>query len=655
MRPPSPPLDPRTLPWLLATAVVTLAPHAAYAPLWLSGLACTLLLWRTWSWWRQRPAAPRWLLILLVVGATAGILFEYRTLLGQSAGVAMLLVFMALKLLELRSVRDATVVVMLGYFLLLTHYFNADSIPVAAWMLAALTVCIATLIQLQAPNAETVQATLRRAALLVGQSLPLMAILFLLFPRISGPLWGLPQDSRTAITGLTDRMSPGSISQLTQSTAIAFRATFPAGVPARDSLYWRGPVLMDYDGETWTPARGYLPPLRKGAITAEAPGVAYAITLEAHHQRWLLTLDMPVQWSADAVLSPTYTAVQRRPVTERLRFDAVSALRYSAGVTESREVLDRALALPENRNPRARALAASWRTNASTPPAIVVARALRHFREEGFVYTLNPPLLGTHAIDDFLFDARSGYCEHYAAAFVFLMRAAGVPARVVGGYQGGEINPVDGFLVVRQSDAHAWAEVWQADRGWVRVDPTAAVAPGRVEQGVAAALPASEALPVLVRGNLDWLRHLSQRWEALNNAWNQWVLGYNALHQKNLMSFFGLSADWRSLVATLAALSGLTLLSLLAWSLHRQRSRDPVLGCWQKFCRRMARHGIVRHPWEGPLDYTERVAHALPLQAPVIRAIGAAYIQLRYAQPTAGDRKHLLAQLRRHLRTLSHR
>jgi transglutaminase-like putative cysteine protease len=627
-----PGLDPRTIPWLLATALATLAPHAPTAPPWLAATVGSLLLWRAWLWWRNARLPGRWRLIALVVAGTAGIVAEYRTLFGQEAGVGLLTLFMALKLMELRRPRDATVVVMLGYFLLLTHYFQADGIPVGAWMLVALTVCTASLIQLQAPAAEPPRATLRRAALLIMQSLPMMAILFLLFPRIDGPLWGLPQDSRAATSGLTDRMSPGSISQLTQSTAIAFRASFAGPLPARENLYWRGPVLMDYDGQTWTPGGGLLPLAIGSTITPQSPPIAYTLTLEPHHQRWLLALDMPVQLPADSSLTPAFAAVRRMPVRERLRFEATSAVRYAAGVQENRQILQRALVLPEGLNPRAVALARSWR--APEHPQATVARALQYFREEKFAYTLNPPLLGRHAIDDFLFASRRGYCEHYAAAFVFLMRAAGIPARVVGGYQGGEINPVDGFLVVRQSDAHAWAEVWMAGRGWLRVDPTAAVAPSRVDQGVAAALPAGEALPGLARGNLEWLRDL---------------------RYQNLLSWLGLSADWRSLIAALAGFSGLALLLLALWTMRQRAPRDPVQRLWQQFCRRMARLGVPRHAWEGPLDYAARIRRERPTQGDLAEQFGRTYAGLRYGPPGPAGPKPQLITLRRLLQALPRR
>ena len=253
------------------------------------------------------------------------------------------------------------------------------------------------------------------------------------------------------------------------------------------------------------------------------------------------------------------------------------------------------------------------------------------FRQEDFHYTLRPPLLGADAIDEFLFDSRRGFCEHYASAFVFLMRAAGVPARVVAGYQGGELNPVDGYLTVRQSDAHAWAEIWLADEGWLRIDPTAAVALLRIEQGIVAALPAGEPLLGIIRLDADWMRDLRNRWEAANNTWNQWVLGYNPQRQREVLSRLGWpDPDWRSMTALLAVLCGLALLVVALWTLPGRRRDDPVQRAWQAYCAQLGRRGIIRADWEGPLDFAQRVAREKPELATLTSEAARHYAELRY-------------------------
>ena len=622
-------LDRGTAPWLFASALATTLPHAEHQPLWLSALTTTILAWAGWLWWRNERLPGRWSLLLLVAVACGGVLLEFRTLFERDAGVAMLVVFMAMKLLELRSRRDAIVVVTLGYFLLLTHYFYSQSIPIGVWLLAAMTLVTATLIRLHGGAASTPTATLRYAALLTLQAIPFMLVLYLLFPRVTGPLWGLPQDAHAGRSGLSEQMAPGNIANLALSGEIAFRVRFADTVPPRDRLYWRGPVLENYDGTTWRPQPGRLRPPQ---IEALAPALAYETTIEAHQQRWLLALDAPGALPADLALESTLTASSRVPITQRQRFSLTAILDFSFNRDEDQAALRRNLALPANANPRARALAESWR-QADPDPQRLVQKALSLFSGAGFSYTLQPPLLGAHPVDDFLFVTQRGFCEHYASAFVVLMRAAGVPARVVTGYQGGEANPIDGFVVIRQSDAHAWAEVWLAGRGWTRIDPTAAVAPTRVESGIVAALPAGEPLPALIQLRSDWLRTLQFRWEAINNTWNQYVLGYNPQRQREFLGRLGLpNADWRHLAISLAVVCGILLLAVSTWALYQRPRHDPAARLWQKALRRLARRQVNCAPWETPLALARRLEHEQPAVAPAVREVVDAYLQVRYSR-----------------------
>ncbi|HJW03240.1 MAG TPA: DUF3488 and transglutaminase-like domain-containing protein [Azospira sp.] len=653
---PPAPLPPGQFPWLMAAALGTAAPHALAQPAWLSLYIAGLFLWRAWIWHGQRRLPPRWLLMLLVAAGVAGIGAQYHTLFGRDAGVALLALFIALKLMELRARRDGVVVLMLGYFLLLTHYFYSQTIPTGLWMLGALLVVTAALLRLHGDHRAAPAATLRRAALLLGQALPFMLVFYLLFPRVAGPLWGLPRDAHAGLTGLSDSMAPGSLSNLIQNGSIAFRVQFEGPPPPRQKLYWRGPVLDAYDGTTWRPR--FQPDRRPPQLQPQGTPVAYTTTLEATGQRWLLALDAPLSLPPDALLTNDLQALAREPLQSRSRQTWRSVLDYRHNLEERKDILARALQLPPQRNPRTLALARSWQARngqvESGQTDALVQRALDLFLRENFVYTLQPPPLGPDAIDDFLFSTRRGFCEHYASAFVVLMRAAGVPARVVTGYQGGEINPVDGYLTVRQSDAHAWAEVWSEGQGWQRVDPTAAISPARVESGIAAALPADDPLPALVRLDVDWLRQLRNRWEATNNAWNQWVLGYNPQRQREVLRRLGLQEpDWRSMAVALGAATGLILLGLTLWSLGRRPPRDPVQQAWQRFCARAARLGPARQEWEGPRDYARRLGLAQPNLAPLAAEAVDCYIALRYGPPlAAADLKQQLQQLRARTRRL---
>ena len=621
-------LDRQATPWLFASALVTIAPHVLHQAYWLSALAGLLMFWAIRLWWKDERLPGRWVLFLLVIVGCSGILIEFRSLFGRDAGVAMLVVFMAMKLLELKSQRDAVVVVVLGYFLLLTHYFYSQSIPTGLWLLFALWLVTATLIRLHGGPASTTRASLRYAASLCLQAIPFMLVLYLLFPRISGPLWGLPSDAHAGMTGLSDTMSPGSISRLAQSADIAFRARFSTTPPAKQKLYWRGPVMEQFDGTTWRlhDNRGTSPQLE----TLSAP-LRYEMTLEPHNQRWILALDAPVQLPEGLNASNVLAVTQRLPVTERRRYELAASLDYRFNVDEDPRALSRNLALPPGVNPQARALAERWR-NSDHRPSAIIGQAQALFAAE-FTYTLQPPLLGQNGIDEFLFKTRRGFCEHYAGAFVFLMRAAGIPARVVSGYQGGEFNPLDGYLVIRQSDAHAWAEVWLEGQGWVRVDPTASVSPTRIETGIADALPFGEPLPALVQWRADWLRTLRYRWEAVNNAWNQHILGYDPQRQRELLSRLGLpDTDWRSLATVLGIACSLLVAAMTAWTLYQRPAIDPARRLWLTALRQLARRQVDCAPWETPMTVAQRVREQRPELAETFQNVVDAYLQARYGK-----------------------
>ncbi|RTL50943.1 MAG: DUF3488 domain-containing protein [Rhodocyclaceae bacterium] len=615
--------------WLSLSALGALLPLTPYLPYWLGALCVATVLWHGWMLWRRFPMPSRWLVNIAAVAGATGIGLHFHTIFGKEPGVALLALFLSLKLYETRNPRDAFAVVLLCLFLILSQFFYTQSMATAAAMAAATLISAATLIVLQRSTTPARQA-LRSAGLMLLQALPFMVLLFFLFPRISGPLWGLPADAQHDTTGLTDTMSPGSISQLSRSDAIAFRVQFEGEMPPREQLYWRGPVLTQFDGQSWR----MLPPLGFSALPYAPSGkrYRYETTLEPHNQRWLLALDYPAELPAAQRITPAFQLLSEKPVTNRLRYALSAAPDTQPGAKELSSILKIALQLPANGNPRSRALANELRQSHRNDKALIAA-LLDRICSENFVYTLNPPLLGRDSVDEFLFDTRRGFCEHYASAFVFLLRAAGIPARVVTGYQGGEINPVDGYLLVRQSDAHAWAEVWLAGEGWRRVDPTAAVAPNRVENNLAAAVPAGDPLPLLTRPELDWLRQLRFRWEAVNNAWNQWVLGYDNQKQMALLKKLGLeSPDWQTLAALLAGSAGALLLAMSLWVMGQRRRVDPLQHLWQRFDAKLAKRNLGRHPWEGAVDYARRLQAALPDQAREIAAICGLYETLRYGR-----------------------
>ncbi|QDX79821.1 hypothetical protein B9N43_00175 [Denitratisoma sp. DHT3] len=647
-KPHSPPITQRQVLWLAAAALAVGLPLTPYLPLWLSGLAGLALIGRGWLLWRRIPPPPHWMLNLVAVAALIGVGLEYRTIIGKNPGIALLTLFLALKLFEMRSRRDAYVALLLALFLILAHFLHSQSIAAAIAALAALLVTTGAMIALN-HDQPSPRRTLAQAGKLLLQATPFMVLLFILFPRLSTPLWGLPADAHGGLSGLSESMAPGSITELSLSDAIAFRARFSGPPPPKAERYWRGPVLEYFDGRTWhigPPGIGDGLPYRP-----EGPAIDYEVTLEPHNRHWLFALDLPGQVPSQGYITHQYQLLSKEPIHNRLRYPMRSHLALAVGKDETEAVRRAALRLPTGFNPRSRALAEALRGAAKDDRALVNAMLAR-YRTESFVYTLAPPALGRHSIDEFLFETRRGFCEHFAASFVFVMRAAGIPARVVTGYQGGEINPVDGFLLVRQSDAHAWAEVWLKGEGWRRVDPTAAIAPDRVQNSLAAAVQSGDPLPLLERPTLAWLRQLRYRWEALSNHWNQWVLGYDDQRQQELLRRLGMAApDWRTMGILLAVLCGALMLLLAAWTLRQWRRADPLQAAWRRFQRKLRPRGLERRPWEGPCDHGRRLCGAMPGKAGEIEAICGLYESLRYGK--VADSRSALSDLKRRIAEFS--
>jgi len=517
-------------------------------------------------------------------------------------------------------------------------------------MLACTLVITATMISLNYARTEPpFRVLLRTAGILLTQSVPLMVVLFVLFPRVPGPLWGLPQDTFSGVSGLSDTMTPGSLSKLTLSDVVAFRVKFESPIPRLRHLYWRGPIMWDFDGRTWSAPRFFY-----NAPLSETSGeeVSYEITLEPHNRRWLFALDIPGTVPPLAFISGDFQLYSNEPVKNRMRYDMKSYLNAKYGLSEGRLALRRALQLPPDSNPRAVEFARSLRAkHADDVP--LVEEVLRMFRNQNFFYTLEPPLLGENPIDEFLFSTRSGFCEHYSSAFAVLMRAAGIPARVVTGYQGGEINDFGNYLIVRQADAHAWTEIWLKDRGWVRIDPTSAVSPLRVDSGISAALPRSDSLPIMVRGDFELLRQLGLSWDFVANSWNQWVLGYSPERQRWLLSNVGLSnATWEKLTAVLFVLGGAIVAIFTALVLRQMKGRahDPVKIAYLRFCDKLRRRGLPRAPSEGPADYAHWVEMARPDLAPDVAGITRLYVALRYGAESGAA---LLRELQTRVREFS--
>jgi len=658
------PLPARPLLALLGAMLLVTLPYLLRLPPWLSLFPLALLGWRTLivlRGWAQPSVLILAGLAALLMGAT---LSGYGTLLGRDGGTAFLLGLLTLKLLESRTRRDALLMVLLGYFAATANFFFSQDISTALYTLLTLIVLsgVLSLWQSSSVRLDGVVKGLRgmrplleplgRAAPLLVGALPLALLLFVLFPRPSGPLWTVPLPSNTAQTGLSSEMSPGSVSNLTQSADVAFRVEFAGTTPDPQNLYWRGPVLENYDGLTWR--QGPLD-LRVPQVVVAGPRFRYSLTLEPNANPWVLALDVPTT-------QPPQTRVSARlevltpPQGGRRRFELESATTYQAGVREYPERLQAALELPPNINPQARALAQSWR---GLPPLERANRALEYFRTQNFVYTLNPPLLPQNdSIDAFLFGSRQGFCEYYAGAFTFLMRAVGLPARVVTGYQGGQAGADGSYLIVRQSDAHAWSEVWLGGIGWQRFDPTAAVSPSRITAGVASSVQGAGALPLMARagggGGIGGIvQALALRLDGLQHGWNDWIVGFNGARQRQLLEGLGIGEVGGPRYILLNLSAALLLFALLLLNLRRRNAEpgDPVQRLYGQFVAQLERSGLTRGTSETARNFAARASSRLPEQAEQIEDIAREYDVLRYGtEVEKGESLERLRQFKRQVR-----
>jgi transglutaminase-like putative cysteine protease len=632
--------------WLLAGLTFGLIPHFIRLPLLIMLPSLILLGWRLLFELHYFPLPSRWLRWTLTLIAISATYASFHSLVGRQAGVGLLVVMLCLKLMEMNTYRDVGVVIGLGFFVIITVFLFNQSIFTGVYMLFVVVLLTTTLSAFSREFSSASQwLNIRHAGVIIAQALPLTLLLFVLFPRIPGPLWNLPSDSSGASTGLSDSMSPGNISRLSDNDAVAFRVQFEDRLPSPEKRYWRGPVLTRFDGKTWSnpqPSTALL----KTELRYQASGdaVHYSVTLEPTQQRWLFALDLPAELPPDTVLSPDYELLARLPVQQLVRYPMTSYPDFQLSADRVPNPV-RYLQLPPDYAPRTRLLARQFR-NTAADDAGVVMLALRYIREQPFYYSRQPPLLPDDPVDEFLFDSRRGFCEHYASAFVFLMRAAGIPARVVTGYQGGEMNPQSDYYIVRQSDAHAWAEVWLPQQGWQRVDPTAAIPAERIEdqQDLARLLPGLARIGEAPGWAKAAWRQLRFGWDRVNHAWNQWVINYNDRRQRafltRLFSGFGLGEiDWREMVGLLATGMGVVLLGIALHTLRpwHPSQRDPVITAYDRFCQRLARRGIRRGPAEGPLDFSLRARQLRPELGPAIARITALYLRLRYAAPAKAN------------------
>ena len=628
-----------SLPWTLAALFVALASHIPFLPLWITVTFVGCALWRLVVEKQRRPLPSTIARAGLALVCFLGVLATYNSISGVGPGSALLAVMAALKLLETRKRRDQFVLLFLSIFLVMSSMLREQYLWSLPYMIVAVLVIITAWLRMSAGESQTARQSFATGSRLLAYAAPLAILMWVFFPRISTPFWAVPIDTSGATTGLSDTMSPGDISSLSLSDAIAFRVSFDDAVPEPRDRYWRGLVLTRFNGRSWTgsdPVRSYS---ARDQIEFVSGRIDYEVTLEPTRQQWLFALDLPREWSYPrSFMGRQQQLASVAPIDQRIAYSVSSFTDYRVNRELSNWWRDHYTFLPEASNPRTVELAQQMRAEAASDFDYANA-VLEKLNREEFYYTLEPPPLGSNPVDRFLFDTRRGFCEHYASAFAVMMRSVGIPSRIVLGYQGGEVNPLGGHLIVRQSDAHAWNEIWLEGEGWRRVDPTAAVAPERIEMSANDAALAGIGEAWGFSAQSRFIYQVQMAWDALDAKWNEWVLGYGPENQGAFMRWLGMQEpSWRKMLLTLVigVIALVMAISVLLMLRYRPPRKDEAARLYARFVRKT---GIKPSTGETARVFAERVRSTGTLPEPTVTAITDAYMDARYGGiEDAGER-----------------
>jgi transglutaminase-like putative cysteine protease len=629
-----PEINNRILIFLLSSIGLITLPHVYNVPTPIFAFFATMLGWRFLAIWKKNWLPHKIIIFLMTLGSLLLMFSQYHSVLGRDAGTSLFVIALGLKLLEIKTQRDLYLIIYLAFVVASSLFLYEQSILMALYILFVCCVLLATLVTINSQQPQT-WAALKKSAIIITQALPIAAVLFVLFPRIEAPRWMLFKNDTQQKLGLGDTLEPGSISDLGLSPELVFRVKFKGEMPPPGQLYWRGPTYSYTDGKRWTRTDDYT--MNPFMDTPRFSGKAYQyqLLMEPQSQNWVFALEMPVKYSANAQQNATYQLISLEPPDTRAEYQITSHTEYNTGHLTKTERNDN-LQLPRPASPEMNALVTKLQ-GVNRTPEIFIQALLQYFKNEDFHYTLKPPLMDENPIETFLFKTRYGFCSHYATAFVYLMRVAHIPARVIGGYQGGEINKVGGFLEVRQADGHAWAEVWLENKGWVRFDPTAAVAPQRVEQGVnveqQVANQAVDFSPIIMDNKAyAWLKQARQMWQTVDYSWQRWVINYDRANQNEFLSGLGINNLRAMLYAMLGIITFIT--AVLAWLLlkNNRGHTDKVVLVYDKFCQKIAKAQLQRHSNEGARDFADRACASLPEHSEQINAITRLYIGLRYGK-----------------------
>ena len=620
----------QSLPWTLGALVIAILPHVPYLPLWITGAFLGCASWRYAVEMHRRPLPSTWTRAGLALVCFLGVWATYSSISGVGPGSALLAVMAALKLLETRRRRDQFVLLFLSIFLVMSSLLREQFIWSLPYLVGSVVVIMTAWLRMAAGEAQTARRSFANSGRLILYAAPIAIAMWVFFPRISTPFWAVPIDTSRAMSGLNDSMSPGDISELSMSNEVAFRVSFDGPVPEARDRYWRALVLTEFNGRSWRGRAPSISPRARNDIELSGDPIDYEITLEPTHQQWVIALDIPIRWSLpQTFMGPQHQLAHSTPIDQRISYEMTSYTDYRIGNELSSMYRNWYSDLPETGNPRTRELALEMRATAGTDRDFVNA-ILRKLHDEEYYYTLEPPALGVNSVDEFLFETRQGFCEHYASAFSVLMRSVGIPARIVLGYQGGEINPLGGHLIVRQSDAHAWVEVWLDGLGWYRVDPTAAVAPERIDFGASDAAMDGIGETWGFSAPSRLLHQVVMTWDALNAKWNEWVLGYGPDTQDSFMQWLGMEdPNWRKMMLTLVGLVvGLIMLvSVLLMLRYRPPPRDPAAVLYRRFVKKTR---VEPRTGETARVFALRVHETGSIPEDVVDNVTDAYLDARY-------------------------
>ncbi len=618
-----------SLPWTLAALAFSVLPHLPFLPIWATATFVFCCAWR-WQIERKRwRLPPAWSRIVLAFVCFVSVYLSYDgAVSGVGPGSALLAVMAALKLLETKKRRDQFVLLFISIFLIMSSLLREQFLWSFPYLIVGVIFTMTAWLHMSESRRTSIGGSLTSASRLAAYAAPLMIAMWIFFPRIATPFWAVPIDTSAATSGLSDRMSPGDISSLSQSDKVAFRVNFDAEIPPPHKRYWRGYILHTFNGRTWTGSEPSIDRTAKSEVSYDGASVSYQVTMEPTQQHSVFALDIPEEWDLRQTnMGPQHQLARVHPIDQRITYRVTSYPDSRLNVNLGSFWQERYTSLPEDSNQDTVVLATQMREAAGSDE-VFINQVLQKFNTEEFYYTLEPPVLGADPVDKFLFDTQRGFCEHYASAFAVLMRAAGIPSRVVLGYQGGEINPMGRYMIVRQADAHAWNEVWLPKRGWYRIDPTAAVAPERIEEGRSSAMFDGIGASWGLNAPSEFLYQLTLTWDVINTKWNEWVLAYGPDNQSQFMEWLGMEdPDWRKMMLTLVAIliALIGIISLLLVIRYRPPPKDDAARLYAKFTRVT---GVSPNVGETPSAYCKRVHETLRSHAP--NQITELYLQARY-------------------------